>query len=68
MPQFDGARHFSVLATVFLVGALIASPYAGGAGWVGVLIGLYFLLIFFNALEARDLKDQSSGRRRRRRR
>jgi len=63
MPSFDGAKHFAKLAILFLASALIASPYAGCSGWIGVLLALYFLLPFFNALEARRVPtDKRSGK------
>jgi hypothetical protein len=57
MPSFDGARHFGKLAVLFLLSACIAFPYAGCSGLMAVLLALYFLLIFFNALETRDKRE-----------
>jgi hypothetical protein len=58
MPSFDGARPFAKLAALFLASAAIASPYAGCSGWIAVLLALYFLLRFFNALEARGFRKR----------
>jgi hypothetical protein len=64
---FDGARHFSIIAAVTVGAAIIAYPVAGFAGCIGVAIGLYFLLSFFNSLERRDNNDDARKRNQRKR-
>lgn len=64
MPAFDGAKHFARLAVLFALAAVIAMPYAGCSGWIGVLLALYLLLSFFNRLEERDFSQKYSSPRR----
>ena len=64
MRSFDGAKYFAQLVVVYLMSALIASPYVGCSGWVAALVALYVLLGFFNALERRDLSTGKPKRRR----
>ena len=56
---FDGARHFGYVAIVIAGAMLLSVPAAGCWPVVGAAIGLYYLLVFFNALEQRDLDDSA---------
>lgn len=67
MEEFDGARHFAFVAFVALGSAIICTPYLGCSGWVPAAVTIYFALIYFNALEERDLRDFQGAIRPRRR-
>ena len=56
---FDGARHFGYVAIVIAGALLLSVPALGCWPVVGAAIGLYYLLVFFNALEQRDLDDSA---------
>jgi hypothetical protein len=56
---FDGARHFGYVAIVIAGAMLLSVPALGCWPVVGAAIGLYYLLVFFNALEQRDLDDSA---------
>lgn len=54
---FDGARHFGQFAIVVAAALLLSVPALGCWPAVGAAVALYYLLVFFNALEQRDLDD-----------
>lgn len=55
--NFDGAKHFGHVAIVIVAATLLSVPALGCWPVVGAAVGLYFLLVFYNALEQRDLDD-----------
>jgi hypothetical protein len=54
---FDGAKHFGHVAIVIVAATLLSVPALGCWPVVGAAVALYYLLVFFNALEQRDLDD-----------
>jgi hypothetical protein len=56
---FDGARHFGHVAIVIAVAMLLSMPTLGCWPALGAAVGLYYLLVFFNALEQRDLDESA---------
>ena len=54
---FDGAKHYSHVAIVIVGAMLLSVPALGCWPLVGAAVALYYLLVFFNALEQRDLGD-----------
>lgn len=54
---FDGAKHFGHVAIVIAAATLLSVPAAGCWPVVGAAVALYYLLVFYNALEQRDLDD-----------
>ena len=56
---FDGARHFGHVTIVVAVAMLLSVPALGCWPAVGAAVGLYYLLVFYNALEQRDLDDSA---------
>lgn len=60
---FDGARHFGRVTMVVLAALLLSVPALGCWPAVGAALGLYYLLVFFNALEQRDLDDSAQRQR-----
>jgi len=56
---FDGARHFGHVAIVVAAAMLLSVPALGCWPAVGAAVGLYYLLVFYNALEQRDLDDSA---------
>ena len=61
---FDGARHFGHVAIIVAVAMLLSVPALGCWPAVGAAVGLYYLLVFYNALEQRDLDDSAKQSRR----
>jgi hypothetical protein len=57
---FDGARHFGYVAIIMVAATLLSVPALGCWPAVGAAVGLYYLLVFFNALEQRDLDDSAT--------
>lgn len=68
--NFDGAKHFGYVASVIAAGTLLSIPALGCWPVAGAAVALYYLLVFFNALEQRDINDatrqQSDYQRRKR--
>lgn len=60
--MFDGAQVFGYFMLIAVGGAILSYPVTGIWGGVGVVVGLYFLLSFFNALERRDINDAAAKR------
>lgn len=60
--MFDGAKAFGYLFLVAVGGAILSYRFTGIWGGIGVIVGLYFLLSFFNALERRDITDAAAKR------
>ena len=61
---FDGAKHFAKFGTwagLGLVAALLSG--AGLAALLGVVVALFFVLTFYNGLEARDKRAARKPRR-----
>lgn len=56
---FDGARHFEQVAVVIAAATLLSMPIVGCWPVLSAGVALYLLLAFYNALEKRDLKDES---------
>ena len=56
---FDGARHLGHVAIVIAVAMLLSMPTLGCWPTLGAAVGLYYLLVFFNALEQRDLDESA---------
>ena len=56
---FDGARHFVHVAIIVAVAMLLSVPALGCWPAVGAAVGLYYLMVFYNALEQRDLDDSA---------
>jgi hypothetical protein len=46
------ARLFGTIALVYLAAAILSYPITGVGGVVAVVISLYFVLAFFNRLDA----------------
>ena len=53
--NFDGAKHFGHVAIVIAAAMLLSVPALGCWPVVGAAVALYYLLVFFNALEQRDI-------------
>lgn len=51
------AQSFATLLVVFTIGGVIASVGSSGGAIVGVGIGLYYVLLLCNRLDARDKRD-----------
>lgn len=68
MIPFDGASAFGRVMLVLLGAAFVAIPYVGLWLFIPVGIAGYFILMFYNALEARDLRDIEQDRKRKNRR
>ena len=47
---FDGARYFARFSALAIASCILAASVAGWWPLLGVAVGLYYLLSFFNAL------------------
>jgi NhaP-type Na+/H+ or K+/H+ antiporter len=59
--MFQGGQLFIGLFWLMVFSALIAKRQLGFSGGIAVVIGMYYLLRLFNALERRDRRDRSRG-------
>lgn len=63
--KFDGASAFGMVFWLGFGAVLLSWPVVGGWGLIGCLVGIYFLLTFFNSLERRDINDAAAKKRKR---
>lgn len=55
--MFQGGSTWGMIATCVLVAVVLGWGEIGWSGLFGSLVGLYFLLVFFNRLESRDIRE-----------
>jgi hypothetical protein len=59
---FNAARRYGEFMIVAVAAALLSTPFVGCWPLLAVAIAGYFVLVFFNRLEERDLCDEKRRR------